>query len=662
MIDTYYSTGQLDSPRAFFVALAIGLAFGFVLERAGFGSSRRLAGIFYFRDMTVLRVMFTAVITAMLGLLLFTGMGWIELGSVYAMPTIFGAQVVGGLLFGVGFVMGGWCPGTAAVGAVSGKLDAVAFLGGAIVGSILFNETFPWLGWLMDWGYQEEPLFAFGMPRAVFGLLFTLVAVAAFYFAEWVESLSGGGAYLRSSLLKGLAAALVVAAAALLVLPGDEGAGAVVGGRASEQALLASIDEGADHIEPEDLADRIIAGEPGLVVVDVRPADEYAAFHIRGAINAALSDLPQVLAERKNQGQIVLYSSGMTHPAQARDALARLGYENVWLLTDGLRGFVDRCLTPVSLRSEPLPPEAAARVRRWQAYFTQQQAGARSAASAGAAAREAAETAPAVVSTEWLAERLESASVRILDVRQQPVFSSGHIPGSVRVDPESLRGVVGGVSSMLLPAEMLAEHLGLMGIEPGDTVVLVSGDALRDATLVGMALARVGHRNWSILEGGFARWAAENRPLETALRRLQRHDYHFDPAADWFTVDADQVADALKDSQAVVIDTRPEEYFLGVKSDEARPGHIPGAVNRPYTADLAEDGQFRPIDQLAAEYARLIPAKDTPVIVHCRTGHQASQTWYLLARRLGYENVRWYDGSWTDWAARPDKPVATGKT
>ncbi len=271
MIDTYYSTGQLDSPRAFFVALAIGLAFGFVLERAGFGSSRRLAGIFYFRDMTVLRVMFTAVITAMLGLLLFTGMGWIELGSVYAMPTIFGAQVVGGLLFGVGFVMGGWCPGTAAVGAVSGKLDAVVFLGGAIVGSILFNETFPWLGWLMDWGYQEEPLFAFGMPRAVFGLLFTLVAVAAFYFAEWVESLSGGGAYLRSSLLKGLAAALVVAAAALLVLPGEQDAGAVAGGRASEQALLASIDEGPT-IEPE-LADRIIAGEPGLVVVDVRPAD-----------------------------------------------------------------------------------------------------------------------------------------------------------------------------------------------------------------------------------------------------------------------------------------------------------------------------------------------------------------------------------------------------
>ena len=106
-------------------------------------------------------------------------------------------------------------------------------------------------------------------------------------------------------------------------------------------------------------------------------------------------------------------------------------------------------------------------------------------------------------------------------------------------------------------------------------------------------------------------------------------------------------------SKLILIDARASTLYAK--------GHIPGAVNRPYTADLAEDGQFRPIDQLAAEYARLIPAKQAPVIVHCRTGQQASQAWFLLTRLLGYENVRWYDGSWTDWAARPDKPVATGK-
>ncbi len=137
MMTTFFGTDQLATPAAFFAALMIGVAFGYVLERAGFGSSRRLAGIFYLRDMTVLKVMFTAVVTAMLGLAFAVGLGWIELGEqVYLIPTVYGAQIVGGLLFGVGFVMSGWCPGTAAVGTASGKLDGLVFLGGAVIGSV----------------------------------------------------------------------------------------------------------------------------------------------------------------------------------------------------------------------------------------------------------------------------------------------------------------------------------------------------------------------------------------------------------------------------------------------------------------------------------------------------------------------------------------------
>ena len=96
MISTYFALDQLASPQAFFAALVVGLAFGFVLERAGFGSSRRLAGIFYFRDMTVLRVMFTALIFGMLGLLAFESLGLIESDQVYRMKSIYGAQAVGG--------------------------------------------------------------------------------------------------------------------------------------------------------------------------------------------------------------------------------------------------------------------------------------------------------------------------------------------------------------------------------------------------------------------------------------------------------------------------------------------------------------------------------------------------------------------------------------
>jgi thiosulfate/3-mercaptopyruvate sulfurtransferase len=139
----------------------------------------------------------------------------------------------------------------------------------------------------------------------------------------------------------------------------------------SEQALLEAVEEAEDHIKPEDLADALMRGEQGLVVVDVRTPGEYQSFHISGAVNVPLPELIDYLAPYKNQGRIVLYSNGMTHPAQARDALARLGFRDVFMLTDGLQGFLDRCLKPVSLRREPLSEAQAQQVRAWRQFFLQ---------------------------------------------------------------------------------------------------------------------------------------------------------------------------------------------------------------------------------------------------------------------------------------------------
>ena len=667
MTNTLYSADALGTPLAFFLSLAIGAGFGFALERAGFSSSRRLAGIFYLTDMTVLKVMFTALITALLGLSYLSALGWVRMDQIFLMPTIYGAQIAGGLLLGAGFVMGAWCPGTAVAGLAAGRMDALVFLAGAIAGSVLFNELFPFLGGLYTKGDSGVQFVydSVGLSRNVFVLLFTIVAVAAFWFAEWVEKARTGKApYLGTPFLKAFSLALVAVAAGLLVLPPAAPSGAAAAPAAAgpdterEQALLAGVEAAEDHMEPEELADRLMAGDTSLVVVDVRPQAEFHLFHIRGARNVALPDLAEALEPHRNQGTIVLYSNGMTHPAQARDSLQRQGFENVRILTDGLQGFRDRCLKPVSLRAEPLPPAAAARVNAWRAFFETPPPS----APATVAPPPQAEGTRAVT-TEWLANRLASPGVVVLDLRPQPEYNSSHIPGSFSLNVESLRGNIGGIPSMLLPAPMLAAQFSLLGLLPDMQVVLVTGDKFHDSTLAGMALERLGHRKYAVLDGGFARWASEGRPVDAALRAAEVSRSPVPPRADSFTVDYRYVRDALGRQGTVIVDVRPADFFTGKKSDEARAGHIPGAVNRPYTQDLAvgPDGKpaalFKPAAELAAEYAKLIPSKDTEVIVHCRTGHQASQTWFVLKHLLGYHNVRWYDAGWTEWAARPELPV-----
>jgi uncharacterized protein len=127
------------------IAFIIGIGFGFVLEQAGFSTARKIVGVFYGFDMTVLRVFLTAVVTATVGLLYFNYLGWIDLSMVFINPTFIWSAIVGGILVGLGMIMGGYCPGTSFAAAAIGKIDGMVFIAGIFIGVFFYGETFDFL-------------------------------------------------------------------------------------------------------------------------------------------------------------------------------------------------------------------------------------------------------------------------------------------------------------------------------------------------------------------------------------------------------------------------------------------------------------------------------------------------------------------------------------
>jgi len=171
------------------IALFIGLGFGFALEQAGFSSSRRLAGMFYGYDTTVLKVFFTAAIVALVGSQLLSFFGLLNLKLVYVNPYYMNATIIGGVIMGAGFIMGGYCPGTGISALSIGKIDAMIFLIGGLVGAFLFAETSPYIQTIFLGNYQGEMQIDewMGVSTGVFTFILIVAAVFLFWLAELAE-------------------------------------------------------------------------------------------------------------------------------------------------------------------------------------------------------------------------------------------------------------------------------------------------------------------------------------------------------------------------------------------------------------------------------------------------------------------------------------------
>lgn len=282
--------------------------------------------------------------------------------------------------------------------------------------------------------------------------------------------------------------------------------------------------------------------------------------------------------------------------------------------------------------------------------------------------------APLLVSTEWLAAHLEDPGVRVADVRWalldrnrgREAWRQGHIPGAVFLDVEedlsSPRGQGPGRHPLPRP-EAFAASMSRAGIGPGTHVVAHDfGDGSTAARLWWL-LRWLGHDRVSLLDGGFARWTAEGRPLEAREPSHAPAAFAAAPRPGLF-VDADEVGRLRTDPRALVVDSRlPERYEGRTEPVDPVAGHIPGARNRPFPSNLrsAEDPRFLEPGQLREQFARLGAGGAERVVFYCGSGVNACQN--LFAMRLaGLGDGLLYPGSWSDWCSDPSRPVGPGAT
>jgi len=276
-----YMSDAFGYPTAMALATVIGIAFGFVLERAGFGRATTLAAQFYGTDLRVLKVMFSAIVTAAIGLGALAGLGAVDLSLLSIPETFVGPHLVGGLLLGIGFVISGYCPGTAVVAAGSGRVDGLYTILGVGFGALLFGWVFPWIEGFYSAGALGVVTLPelLGVPWAVVAAAVVAMAIGAFLFGEWVERWSArrngteppaGLARVRSAVFAGF---VVVAGIGLV----GAGAGEAGGTTAASARTFA-------QLGPIELAEQLVAGEAPVYLVDLRSPETCAAKRIPGAL------------------------------------------------------------------------------------------------------------------------------------------------------------------------------------------------------------------------------------------------------------------------------------------------------------------------------------------------------------------------------------------
>ena len=325
------------------IYLLVGLLFGATLETAGFGNSNKLAAQFYFKDLTVFKVMFTAIIVASTLIFLSSSIGLLDYNLVWVPPTYLWPGIVGGLIMGAGFIVGGFCPGTSLVAMATGKIDAVFFVIGALTGIFLFGETVSSFAVFFESSYMGRFTLPelFGLDYGIVVLSVVLIALAMFWGAEKVEAAMAGETAQKAPRWAVPAASVLVALAVLsLVLGQPDNADRWKMIEADQTALL---DGREVQISPAELLSVIHDSRIKAVVLDVREERHYNQFHLHGARRLPQADILDTTRELMFEPANTVYVVMGNDESAATEAWKMLKAEslpNVYILEGGVNNWI----------------------------------------------------------------------------------------------------------------------------------------------------------------------------------------------------------------------------------------------------------------------------------------------------------------------------------
>lgn len=273
----------------------------------------------------------------------------------------------------------------------------------------------------------------------------------------------------------------------------------------------------------------------------------------------------------------------------------------------------------------------------------------------------------AVVSTSWVAERLDDPTVKVVEVNvDTQLYEQGHLPGAYGWSWKTQ--LADPIRRDILSKQEFEELMRTTGIREGDTVVLYGDSNNWFAAWAFWQMKIYGHDDVRIMDGGRKKWEKEGRALTTAVPSATPSEYRAREADNSLRAFLPEVQQTLDGNTVGLVDVRgPQEFSGEVLAPPGLPetcqrgGHIPGASNIPWSKAVNdEDGTFKSREELEQIYESAGIDLDQPVITYCRIGERSSHSWFVLKYLLGVQDVKNYDGSWTEWGNLVGAPIETG--